>query len=79
VDVQDVDSFSFGFELWTPARVAQPRLILGHEAKLRGKLFSLRSEVYSPGPFDNLVDVQAVVEARLRQAVSEILNATPDI
>lgn len=78
MDINDVERVTFGFEFWTPARIAQPRLVIGHEARVRGKLFALRSEVYSPGPFDTLDDVEAVVADRLAALITELRDATPD-
>lgn len=78
MEMSDVSRMVFGFELWTPARIAAPRLVLGHEVTLHGKLFALRSEVYSPGPFDSLADVQAVVADRLAAAMQEIRDAEAD-
>lgn len=77
MDIQDVTRWNFGFELWTPARIAAPRLVLGTEAILRGKLFALRTQVYSPGPFDTLGDVESVVRQYLAESTQEIADATP--
>lgn len=74
MELEDVESLVFGFELWTPARIAQPRLVIGHEARVRGALFALKSQVYSPGPFDTLRDVQSVVLLHLDTVVAELLE-----
>lgn len=78
MDISDIEQVNFGFELWTPARIAAPRLVLGYEARIRGKLFALKSEVYSPGPFDALDDVQAIVADRLDALMTELREASPD-
>ncbi len=78
MDVNDVERLVFGFEFWTPARIAQPRLVMGYECQVRGKLFSLRSEVYSPGPFDTLWDIRTVVDSRLITCLDEIAEASAD-
>lgn len=78
MDIGDIEQVNFGFEFWTPARIAQPRLVLGYEARVRGKLFALKSEVYSPGPFDTLDDVEAVVTDRLAALITELREAGPD-
>lgn len=78
MDLNDVTRIHFGFEFWTPARIAAPRLILGHEVLLRGKLFALRSEVFSPGPFDTLWDIRSVADDRLVAMLDEIADASPD-
>lgn len=78
MNIEDVTRWNFGLELWTPARVAAPRLVWGSEAVLRGKLFALRSSVYSPGPFDSLWDVHAVIVDHLTESVQEMVSASPD-
>jgi hypothetical protein len=63
--LQDIELLSVQAELWVPARVAQPRLMMTMEARHRGRLTALRSECYGPGPFDELDDVQLVLSDRL--------------
>lgn len=76
--LQDIDRWVFGFELWKPARIAEYRLVMGHEATHRGRLMALRSEVYAPGPFDYLTDVSDVAHRFLETAALEVLGSPTD-
>lgn len=78
MELQDVTRINFGFEFWTPARIAEPRMVLGYECTLRGKLFALRSEVFSPGPFDELGDITSITTDRLAALMRDVHEATPD-
>lgn len=77
-ELQDVERWVFGFELWLPTRIQGHRLVLGHEARHKGRLMALRSEVYAPGPFDTLRDVEAIIADRLRAAREELEGSSTD-
>lgn len=64
-ELSDIELLSVQAELWVPARVAQPRLMMSFEARHRGRLMALRSECYGPGPFDQLADVRMVLTERI--------------
>ena len=70
--IADVERMVFGFEMWTPAKVAEPRMVLGYEARYRGELLVLRSDVYTPGPFDALDDVFEHAGEILRRFAREV-------
>jgi hypothetical protein len=72
-----IDRIEFSMEFWTPARIAQPRMMMGYEVHLRGALFALQAEIYSPGPFDDLDDVGAVMTDRWHAMVAHIEAQAP--
>lgn len=76
--LQDIELIAVQAELWTPARIAQPRLMMSMEARHRGRLMALRSEAYAPGPFDELDDVSAVLIDRIRQFWDDVKASPTD-
>jgi len=62
-DLQKAEFITGGFTLWTPPPHRSHRLVLGYEIRCRGELLALTSQVDQPGPFDELSDVSAIVEA----------------
>ena len=72
-----IDRIEFSVEFWTPARIAQPRMMIGYEVQLRGELFALTAEIYSPGPFDDLDDIGQVATDRWQRMMQHIEAHVP--